>query len=259
MLSYQHSYHAGSLADLHKHGALAILLERLTARGAPAIEFAETHAGRGLYDLRSPEALKTKEAWPGFVSLFSRGRLPRRHPFMRAVAAVQAEHGIRAYPGSPAVARHFLRQDDEADLYELHPQEFAALEAEFGEGNIRCHRENGYDGVMALARRLDGPGLVLVDPSYEVKGEYAEVAEFVPKLHAAWREAAILVWYPVLEAGHHHDMIGALDRSGVPGVWKEERGFTEAQSPRLRGSGLYLVNTPPKIRKTLARSLLDRS
>lgn len=256
MLSYQHSYHAGGLADLHKHGALAVLLDRLTQDGAPPLAVAETHAGRGLYDLRSPEALKTKEAWPGFVTLFSQGRLPKRHPFMRVVEAVQHSHGIRTYPGSPAIARHFLRPVDEADFYELHPQEYEALRTGFAGGNVRCHREDGYDGVMALGRRLDGPGLVLVDPSYEVKGEYGDVAAFVPKLHRAWPGATILVWYPVLEPALHGAMIETLDTSGLPGVWKEERAFTKERSPRLRGSGLYLVNTPPKIRKTLARSFV---
>ncbi len=254
MLSYQHSYHAGGLPDLHKHAAFALLMERLTADGPPAI-VAETHAGRGLYDLRSPEAVKTREAWPGFVKLFSQKRLPEAHPFMRAVRETHAAHGIRTYPGSPAIARCFLRADDEADLYELHPQEFAALEAEFAAPNIRCHREDGYGGVMALARRIDGPGLVLIDPSYEVKSEYADVAAFVPRLHAAWPEAQILVWYPVLDAGLHRDMIRTLDKAGLPAVWRDERPFDEAQSPRLRGSGLYLVNTPAGLGAALSRPL----
>ncbi|PJN95313.1 23S rRNA (adenine(2030)-N(6))-methyltransferase RlmJ, partial [Amaricoccus sp. HAR-UPW-R2A-40] len=64
MLSYQHAYHAGNPADLHKHAALAELLSRLTAK-LRGISYAETHAGRGLYRLDAPEALKTKEAAEG--------------------------------------------------------------------------------------------------------------------------------------------------------------------------------------------------
>ena len=58
MLSYQHAYHAGSPADLHKHVALAELLRLLTRKSRP-ISYLESHAGRAVYDLTSPEALKT--------------------------------------------------------------------------------------------------------------------------------------------------------------------------------------------------------
>ena len=50
MLSYQHAYHAGGPADLHKHIVLAELIARLTVKPR-AISYLETHAGRGLYDL----------------------------------------------------------------------------------------------------------------------------------------------------------------------------------------------------------------
>lgn len=53
MLSYQHLYHAGNLADLHKHALLARMLSYLTAKDKP-LTYLETHAGRGLYDLSAP-------------------------------------------------------------------------------------------------------------------------------------------------------------------------------------------------------------
>ena len=61
MLSYQHAYHAGNLADVHKHALLAVALARLADKPKP-LSYLETHAGRGLYDLRAPEALRTGEA-----------------------------------------------------------------------------------------------------------------------------------------------------------------------------------------------------
>ena len=61
MLSYQHIYHAGNAADLHKHALLAWMLDYLTAKDKP-LSYVETHAGRGLYDLSSDEARKTAEA-----------------------------------------------------------------------------------------------------------------------------------------------------------------------------------------------------
>jgi 23S rRNA (adenine2030-N6)-methyltransferase len=50
MLSYQHIYHAGNLADVHKHALLAAMLRYMTAKEKPLTYF-ETHAGRAVYDL----------------------------------------------------------------------------------------------------------------------------------------------------------------------------------------------------------------
>ena len=44
MLSYQHAYHAGNLADVHKHALLAWALAYLTAKDKP-LSYIETHAG----------------------------------------------------------------------------------------------------------------------------------------------------------------------------------------------------------------------
>ncbi|MBP6738048.1 MAG: 23S rRNA (adenine(2030)-N(6))-methyltransferase RlmJ, partial [Rhodobacteraceae bacterium] len=64
MLSYQHAYHAGNLADVQKHALLAFMLDYLTQKDKP-LSYIETHAGRGLYDLADEAALKTGEAAAG--------------------------------------------------------------------------------------------------------------------------------------------------------------------------------------------------
>ena len=64
MLSYQHIYHAGNLADVHKHSLLAWMLEYLTRKDKP-LTYMETHAGRALYHLSDEAALKTGEAQQG--------------------------------------------------------------------------------------------------------------------------------------------------------------------------------------------------
>ena len=126
MLSYQHIYHAGNLADVHKHAMLASLLAYLARKDKP-LSYIETHAGRGLYRLDAPEAMKTGEAAAGIgraAALF-----PADHPYRRILAAVRDRYGRAAYPGSPLVAALSLRSGDRMHLAELHPQEFAALGA----------------------------------------------------------------------------------------------------------------------------------
>ena len=68
MLSYQHGFHAGNMADVHKHSLLAWMLSYLTRKDKP-LSYIETHAGRALYDLSDDFALKTGEAARGIAVL----------------------------------------------------------------------------------------------------------------------------------------------------------------------------------------------
>lgn len=242
MLSYQHGYHAGNLADLHKHAALAVLLAALTAKHRP-LSYLESHAGRGLYDLAAPEAVKTGEAAEGVVAALARRTLPDNHPWVMAVRAVQAAHGPAAYPGSPALARALLRPADRLHLMELHPQEHAALRAALHGPGVHIHRRNGHEGLPALVPPVPRRGLALIDPSYEVKDEYARAARLVLDLHAKWPEGVILLWYPLLDAGLHGELLRMLDAAALPLVWREEVRFAGSRL-RMRGSGLACVNTP---------------
>ena len=97
MLSYQHLYHAGNLADVQKHALLAWVLDYLTQKDKP-LSYIETHAGRGLYDLSAPEAVKTGEAAQG-VGLLA-DRLPADHPYRQRLDEVRVMYGPDAYPGT---------------------------------------------------------------------------------------------------------------------------------------------------------------
>lgn len=235
MLSYQHAYHAGGPADLHKHIAFAELLHALT-RKPRGISVLETHAGRGLYDLAAPEAAKTGEAAAGIARLAP----DPATAFGRALMAVRATHGPAAYPGSPLIAAALLRPQDRLTLMDLHPQEHAALRRALPSG-ASIHRRDGYEGVLALVPPTPRRGLVLVDPSYEVKSEYAAAAAFVLKLVSRWPEAAVLVWYPLLPEARHRALLDGL-RPLAPKV--DEVAFTPAPARGMAGSGLALVNGP---------------
>lgn len=242
MLSYQHGYHAGNLPDVHKHAALAVLLAALTAKDRP-VSYLESHAGRGLYDLAAPEALKTGEAREGVEAALARGALPEEHPWPAAVRRVRAVHGATAYPGSPALARALLRPADRLHLLELHPQEHAALRRNLGGPGVHIHRRDGHEGLPALLPPAPRRGLALIDPSYERKDEYAAAARLVLAAHAKWPEGVILLWYPLLEAGLHAELLAALATARLPGLWREEVLFP-GSALRLRGSGLMAVNLP---------------
>lgn len=238
MLSYQHIYHAGCLADVHKHMALSAVLEQMAKKDKP-FYYMETHAGRGLYNLNSQESLKTGEAESGILSL--RSRLPAGHAYTKLLD----DMGTGFYPGSPMVAHKLLRRDDRMFLMELHPQEFAGLKQNMGQfSNVFLHNRDGYKQVLALSPPLVRRGIVLVDPSYELKEEYTQAAEFIGKLHKKWPEAVVVIWYPVLKAGYHKEMMETLNAMALPKAWHQEVLFKRPKETAMLGSGLFICNMP---------------
>ncbi len=234
MLSYQHAYHAGNPADLHKHLVLAELLTLLT-RKPRGISYMETHAGRGLYDLGSPESLKTGEAAEGINALTLRDC-----PLQTALAKTRAGFGEAAYAGSPLIAQTLLREQDRLHLMELHPAEFGALRRAVRNETTAVHKRDGYEGVLSLSPPKPRKGLVLVDPSYEIKTEYEQVAEFTHKLMIKWPEATVMIWYPILPANRHEDLIKGLKLNFI----RHEVSFDLKDGEGMTGSGLVLVNAP---------------
>ena len=250
MLSYQHIYHAGNAADLHKHALLAWMLDYLTAKPKP-LSYIETHAGRGLYDLSAPEALKTGEAAAGIRRAEAGGWLDAGHPLMQALAAVRARHGGAAYPGSPLIARHFLRPGDSAHLAELHPAEHAALRE--AAGGARLYREDGFQMARAVTPPTPRRGLMLVDPSYEVKADYDRIPAFLQDIGRKWNIGVLVLWYPMLADDRHRGMVGRL-QAAFPEALTSEIRFPPAKPGHgMVGSGMFTVNPPWGLAEEAAR------
>src|SRR5580692_11421779 len=115
-MNYRHAFHAGNHADVFKHAALTFVLEWLGQKPAP-FAVLDTHAGVGLYDLASDEAVRTGEAAEGVGRVFGR-------PLESAPGYAQLLHdlnpdGLAAYPGSPEIIRRALRDHDRLMACEL--------------------------------------------------------------------------------------------------------------------------------------------
>ncbi|SDE35493.1 23S rRNA (adenine2030-N6)-methyltransferase [Paracoccus isoporae] len=242
MLSYQHIYHAGNAADFHKHALLAWMLDYLTAKPKP-LSYIETHAGRGLYDLGAAEARKTAEADAGIRRAEAQGWLAPDHPLAQALQAIRARYGAEAYAGSPLIARHVLRDGDSMHLAELHPAEHAAL-AEVA-GRATLHRQDGFAMARAMTPPTPRRGLMLVDPSYEVKADYAAIPGFLRDIARKWNVGILALWYPILRDDKlQTEMIKALCDSFPEGL-RAEVGFPPAKPGHgMVGSGMFVVNPP---------------
>lgn len=241
MLSYQHIYHAGNPADVHKHALLASMLRYLTRKDKP-LSYLETHSGRGLYQLDAAEAQKTGEAEAGITAL--RSKFDADHPYVQALQAIRAEHGPRAYPGSPLLASTLLRKGDRLHLAELHPQEYAALSNTMLH-KAKCHNQDGFEMAHKVAPPEPRRGLLLIDPSYEVKSDYDTIPAQIAKLHKKWNVGVIALWYPLLTSDAHGPMVSQLEQGKFAGALRHEVRFPPVRAGHgMIGSGMFVLNAP---------------
>lgn len=241
MLSYQHSYHAGNLADVHKHSLVAWMLGYLCRKDKP-VSYLETHAGRGLYDLSDDDARKTGEARQGIERV--QDWFGAEHPYARAIALTRNTQGAAAYPGSPLIAAHLLRPTDKIHLAELHPGEHAKLAYALSPFPADCHFGDGIEMAFARVPPMPRRGLLLMDPSYEIKSDYDTMPRVIGKLARAWNVGIIVLWYPILTSSLHKPMIKRLTEAHPDALLSEVHFPPARPGHGMIGSGLFVINPP---------------
>ncbi len=241
MLSYQHIYHAGNLADVHKHSLLAWMLAYLTRKEKP-LSYLETHGGRALYDLTDAEALKTGEAAQGIEKVAK--WFDPAHPYARVLKDVRSSDGPNAYPGSPLIAASLLRPTDSLHLAELHPREHAALQLAMSPYTAKIHLSDGFEMAHALTPPTPRRGLMLIDPSYEVKDDYLTIPRHIAQIKRAWNVGIIVLWYPILTNKAHVPMLSALSGAHQDALRHEVHFPPARRGHGMVGSGLFVINPP---------------
>src|SRR5262249_25020186 len=122
-MNYRHAFHAGNFADVIKHIVLVSILLYLQEKNAP-FRVIDTHAGAGLYDLAGEEAQRSGEWLTGIARIlqarFSERAAALVKPYLDIVRSFNP-HGaqIKAYPGSPLIARSLLRPQDRLTACEV--------------------------------------------------------------------------------------------------------------------------------------------
>src|SRR5215469_17628243 len=108
-MNYQHAFHAGNFADVHKHVVLTRILAYLRGKSA-GFRVIDSHAGAGRYDLAGAQATRSGEWRDGIGRIFARASDPGQvsaaarallTPYLDIVAALNGDGGLRVYPGSP--------------------------------------------------------------------------------------------------------------------------------------------------------------
>ena len=262
MLAYRHAFHAGSHADVLKHLVLTLVLRHLNLKDK-GYRVVDTHAGAGGYSLHSAYARKRAEFEQGIARLWGRDDLPPPVAgYVDVVRRFNDGRGLAQYPGSPAFAHLLRRAQDELRLFELHPTDHRILASWLGaEAGTEVAMA---DGFAALRRTLPPPtrrGLVLIDPSYELKADYAHVLSAVRLALELFADGIVVVWVPQLQLLDATQLIARLKPSAQS---KAKRGWLHAQltvAPPaaggfgLLGSHVFVVNPPHTLAAVLRETL----
>ena len=206
-MNYRHAFHAGGFADVIKHIVLARMLAYLQEKPAP-FRVIDTHAGAGRYDLAGDEARRSGEWLTGIARVmqarFSEAAQPLVGPYLDIVRAFNPPGELKAYPGSPLIARAMLRPQDRLTACEIEPNARKQLiDALRRDTQARVVDLDGWTALPAFVPPNERRGLVLIDPSFEQKDEFETLADGFAEAYAKWPTGSFLIWYPVKSRPHH--------------------------------------------------------
>ncbi|MEX0445003.1 23S rRNA (adenine(2030)-N(6))-methyltransferase RlmJ [Xenorhabdus sp. SGI246] len=257
MLSYRHSFHAGNHADVLKHTVQSLIIESLKTKEKPFL-YLDTHSGAGRYQLSGEHAERTGEYLEGIARIWQRDDIPAElNAYMRVVKVLNQNGVLRYYPGSPLIARHLLRENDELNLSELHSSDFPLLRSEFSrDRRARVLREDGYQQLKSKLPPKTRRGLVLIDPSYELKSDYQSVVKGIWEGYKRFATGTYALWYPVVLRQQIRRLVKELEATGIRKILQIELGLRPDSDQRgMTASGMIVINPPWKLEQQM-RSVL---
>ena len=257
MLSYRHAFHAGNFADVLKHVVLTSILRYLVRKEA-ALCYVDTHAGAGLYDLQSAQAARTGESAAGIARLWGVEPVPEivAH-YLDVVRQCNDTAALRRYPGSPGFAARLLRPRDRLVLFERHSSDFPRLQQAFcGDRRVTCRAEDSYQRALKLMPPPERRGLVLMDPAYELAGEYELAMDTLARLHRRFSTGTYALWYPILDETRSAALRRQLESQPIRDVLHVALRVADASAATgMYGSGMIVINPPWTLRADLAAAL----
>lgn len=257
MLSYRHAFHAGNFADVLKHSVLVHTLDYMTQK-EKSLRIIDTHAGAGGYTLTNQQPIKNREIENGMARLWQRNDLPPLlEHYRKVVQQFNSGAALRFYPGSPLLAQALSRPQDRLFLHELHSTDHRLLKEAIGrDQRVTVVDEDGFQGLQALLPPPDRRGLVLIDPSYEIKKDYQAVVQQLTKAWRRFSTGTYAVWYPVVSRQRIEEMERALVRSGIRNIQLFEFGIApDNEEFGMTASGMIMVNPPWTLWKNMEQTL----
>lgn len=257
MLSYRHSYHAGNHADVLKHSVLTLCLDYITKKAKPFI-YMDTHAGGGRYLLQSEQSEKTGEYLDGINRLWLAEKIPLALSlYMDILHYYNRTEHLKIYPGSPLLAKRILRPQDRLLLTELHSTDFPLLRHEFlKDKRAVVTRDDGYQQLKMKLPPREHRGLILIDPSYELKQDYEDAVTALYEGYKRFATGTYLLWYPVVLRQQSQRMIKQLLQTPMRRILQIELAVRPDNNQKgMTASGMIVVNPPWPLAEQLAQLL----
>ncbi|CDZ78202.1 Ribosomal RNA large subunit methyltransferase J [Legionella massiliensis] len=246
MLGYQHGYHAGNFADVLKHLTLTRLLSYMLSKEKPLF-YLETHSGRGSYDLKDSQALKTGEHREGISLLWQqKDKLAAVFtPYLQLIKQLNKTGELRFYPGSPSIAIEMLREIDRLYCCELHPREFELLQKLPHSGKrVFYSHSDGLTGLGSLLPPTERRGLIFMDPSFEVKTDYKQIPNAIKSAYQRFSTGVFCLWYPIIDKRLHEQLVRGMTSVAAKEALRIEFYLTSAIQSGMTGCGLWIINPP---------------
>jgi 23S rRNA (adenine2030-N6)-methyltransferase len=162
------------------------------------------------------------------------------------------------YPGSPWFAEQCLRQNDRMRLFELHSTDIEVLGKHFAHLNHRAIVTLG-DGLAGLKACLPPPprrGLILIDPSYEMKSDYAAVISALKESLNRFATGTFALWYPQLSRLEARALPDRLKKLPARNWLNATLSVAHpAHCKGLYGSGMFIINPPWTLKSQLEETL----
>ncbi|MBU2289120.1 MAG: 23S rRNA (adenine(2030)-N(6))-methyltransferase RlmJ, partial [Gammaproteobacteria bacterium] len=192
--------------------------------------------------------------------------------YLEVIRDFNPQGGARIYPGSPFIIQHLLRDHDRLKLFELHPTDARTLDANIAQleagRQIAILLEDGFTSVVKFLPPPSRRALMLCDPSYEIKTDYARVLDLMAEALKRFATGTYAVWYPIIPRPESHDLPRRLKTMTVKAgrswlqatltvksskIVTDESGATHR--PGLPASGMFVINPPFTLKAQLAAAL----
>lgn len=253
MLSYRHSYHAGNHADVLKHIVLTLCINSLKEKEKPFL-YLDTHSGAGRYLLQSEHSEKTGEYLSGINLIWQQSETPELlNTYLSVLKRYNPFDNLKYYLGSPLIAKQLLREQDKINLTELHPTDYPLLRQEFSKDKrARVLREDGFSQLKSKLPPESRRGIVLIDPSYEIKDDYQKIPKALLEAYKRFATGIYLIWYPVVSRTQTQKMIDEIVNLGIKKISQFEFAIKPDNNQKgMTASGIIVINPPWKLQQQM--------
>ncbi len=271
MFAYRHAFHVGNHADVFKHSVVLHILDYLQQKPGP-LQIIDTHGGAGAYALDTKMVRDKAEYRTGVGRLLPmkpEGLPPmiahylemHRNATARVASAMQTPVDSTLV-GSPLLLAEAMRPADHLRTFELHPSDAPLLEAAlrpFGR-KAKSEKADGFQALKRLLPPVSRRGLVLIDPPYEMKNDYAKTSKALREALERFSTGCFVVWIPMVQRFEVGQLLRSLGPLAANFKVEVLVASLKVRSPLadglgLMGSHLAIINPPYGLEASLRSTL----